>query len=627
MQEHTPQPTRALKVITRFLPFSRCILTALAFIAGLLVFTPNQGHSQATAEASLSLQILSEQDRDLYRRIFELQEAGDWPAADKLIAQVSDPLLIGHVKFQRYMHPTKYRSSFSELSRWMSNYAGHPGANRIYRLARKRQGSARTPKAPLPAVNNNGYSNGQPAAPKAKPKVTRSKSDKSALARFDSRFSREIWRNRPGRAEKRLWAFEAREIFSEPEFVKNLTTLAENYFFNGDDEKAYALASLAVEISSQPLTQANWIAGIAAWRSGICGGAIAHFSRLAQGATDDPWILSAGAFWTARSYIKCRQPDQVAHFLKIAARHKDTFYGLIAMRQLGMEPKFVWDPVPLTDRDYQTLASLEGVRRAIALAGIGEYSLADQELRLIWTRKQHHRPEDIIALAAKLDLPASQILIAKEVSQTTALPDSPFYPVPLWQPEGGYKIDRALMLGFMRQESHFLPRAHSGAGAYGLMQLMPSTASFISGDRSLRWSGKYKLLIPEVNMGISQTYMLKLFEDRVTDGNLLKFATAYNGGPGNLGRWENRIDYNDDPLLFIETIPYRETRNFIEKVIANMWIYRMRFGQPTPSLDAAAAGAWPVYEALDKEFYLAQKEPAAAALAQPAPEGTENAQN
>ena len=107
----------------------------------------------------------------------------------------------------------------------------------------------------------------------------------------------------------------------------------------------------------------------------------------------------------------------------------------------------------------------------------------------------------------------------------------------------------------------------------------------------------------------------------------MKFATAYNGGPGNLGRWENRIDYNDDPLLFIETIPYRETRNFIEKVIANMWIYRMRFGQPTPSLDAAAAGAWPVYEALDKEFNLAQKEPAMAALAQPAPEGTESAQN
>ncbi len=596
-------------------------------MAGFLVFTFEEGNSQEAVETPASFQILSEGDRDLYRRIFELQEAGDWPAADKLIAKVSDPLLIGHVMFQRYMHPTKYRSSFSELARWMKIYADHPGANRIYRLARKRQGNSSTPNSPVPVVDNNGYSNGQTATPTPKPRDTRSKSDKSALARFDSRFAREIWRNRPGRAEKRLWAFEKREIFSEPEFVKNLTTLAENYFFNGNDEKAYALASLAVEISSEPLTQANWIAGIAAWRSGICGGAIAHFSRLAQGATSDRWIRSAGAFWTARSYIKCREPDQVAHFLKIAASERDTFYGLIAMRQLGMEPGFVWDPVPLTDGGYQTLASLEGVKRAIALSGIGEYSLADQELRLIWTRKQHHRPEDIIALASRLDLPASQILIAEEISPGTALPDSPFFPVPLWQPEGGYKVDRALMLGFMRQESHFLPRAYSGAGAYGLMQLMPSTASFISGDRSLRWSGKYKLLIPEVNMRISQTYMLKLFEDRVTDGNLLKFATAYNGGPGNLGRWENRIEYNDDPLLFIETIPYRETRNFIEKVIANMWIYRIQFGQPIPSLDAVASGAWPVYEALDQEFDLPHQEPAVAAAALPAPEGTENAKN
>ena len=131
---------------------------------------------------------------------------------------------------------------------------------------------------------------------------------------------------------------------------------------------------------------------------------------------------------------------------------------------------------------------------------------------------------------------------------------------------------------------------------------MPATASFITGDRSLRWSGKYKLLIPEVNLSISQIYMLKLFRDEVTDGNLLKFATAYNGGPGNLGRWENYIQYNGDPLLFIESIPFRETRNFIEKVLANMWIYRIRFGQPTPSLDAAASGAWPVYERLDPEF-------------------------
>ncbi len=246
--------------------------------------------------------------------------------------------------------------------------------------------------------------------------------------------------------------------------------------------------------------------------------------------------------------------------------------------------------------------NIPGVKRAIALAQVGRYDLADEELRMVWNRRQYDDYKDIIALASRLDLPATQALLARGSDNPGELPDSAFFPVPKWQPEGGYRVDRALMLGFMKQESHFLPRAHSGAGAYGLMQLMPATASFITGDRSLRWSARYRLLIPEVNMSISQIYMLRLFQDQVTDGNLLKFATAYNGGPGNLGRWENRINYNQDPLLFIETIPFRETRNFIEKVFANMWIYRMQFNQPTPSLDAVASGAWPVYERLDPEF-------------------------
>jgi len=602
---------------------TRPVIAALA----ILFFMPSpEALSQETisTEAELPISILSAKDIDLYARIFDLTEKGDWNAADKLISQLSDKILIGHIRFQRYMHPTKYRSTFSELSRWMSVYADHPGAKRIYRLARKRQGSASRPKSPEPLINGNGYSNGTPP-PAKKAADTRKKADRKALARFDKRFDREIFRNRPGRAEKRLWAFEEREIFTPPEFIKNLTTLAENYFFTGNDDKAYALASLAVEMSPDPLTQANWIAAMAAWRRGACADAGVHFSRLAQGVTSDRWIQSAAAFWAARSYLKCKKPEEVTKFLKIAARHKETFYGLIAMRQLGVEPDFFWDDLPLALSDFEELYKLDHVKRAIALAEVSEYTLADQELRLVWTRKQYLKPENIIALAARLNLPASQILIAREIDEA-AMPDSHLFPVPLWEPEGGYTVDRALFFGFMRQESHFLPRARSSAGAMGLMQLMPSTASFIAKDRSLRWSSKYKLLEPEVNMTISQTYMLKLLAYEVTDGNLFKFATAYNGGPGNLGRWSNKINYNNDPLLFIETIPYRETRNFIEKVLANFWIYRLQFGQPTPSLDAVAAGAWPVYEALDHEIQLVY-DAATPEFTPPRQESTDNAGN
>ena len=77
-------------------------------------------------------------------------------------------------------------------------------------------------------------------------------------------------------------------------------------------------------------------------------------------------------------------------------------------------------------------------------------------------------------------------------------------------------------------------------------------------------------------------------------------AAAYNGGPGNLAKWKRRtLPYSKDPLMFIESIPARETRDFVERVLSNLWMYRERLGQATPSLDAIAAGELPLYKALD----------------------------
>lgn len=78
-------------------------------------------------------------------------------------------------------------------------------------------------------------------------------------------------------------------------------------------------------------------------------------------------------------------------------------------------------------------------------------------------------------------------------------------------------------------------------------------------------------------------------------------AAAWNGGPGNLNKWRRRVDDLDDSLFFIESLPARETRIFIERVLTNLWIYRNRLGQETPSLDAVASGAWPRYNAQGQE--------------------------
>ena len=83
--------------------------------------------------------------------------------------------------------------------------------------------------------------------------------------------------------------------------------------------------------------------------------------------------------------------------------------------------------------------------------------------------------------------------------------------------------------------------------------------------------------------------------DKVIKGNLFRMVTAWNAGPGNLNKWNRKVKYNNDPLLFIESLPSKETRIFVERVVANYWIYRGRFNQSTNTLSELAAGNWPIY--------------------------------
>jgi len=177
--------------------------------------------------------------------------------------------------------------------------------------------------------------------------------------------------------------------------------------------------------------------------------------------------------------------------------------------------------------------------------------------------------------------------------------DAAAYPLPKWKPTGGFRVDRALVYAVIRQESRFNPHAKSWAGARGLMQLMPSTARFVARGSGYRLAGRGRLYDPGLNLALGQRYLAMLLGDSNVNGDLFRLAAAWNGGPGNLQKWRRKTKHRDDPLLFIESIPSLETRIFIERLLANLWIYRDHMGQPTPSLDALAAGKWPVYTALD----------------------------
>ena len=172
------------------------------------------------------------------------------------------------------------------------------------------------------------------------------------------------------------------------------------------------------------------------------------------------------------------------------------------------------------------------------------------------------------------------------------------YPLPDWEPMGGWSIDRALLLAITKQESNFKTNAKSVAGANGLMQLMPGTAKLIARRNKVSMAD-IDISNPEHNMFLGQQFIVDLLAHPNIDNNIIKMLVAYNAGMGTLIKFESAFD-TYDPLLYIESFPAYETRGYIKRVMSNMWLYRARLNQPLTSMQELADGDWPLYNSEDE---------------------------
>ena len=545
-------------------------------------------------------ELLTLEDETRYRAIFGLQEAGQWRAADREIKQLNDRRLVGHVLAQRYLHPTKYRSKYHELRDWLAEYADHPDALRIYRLAlRRKPADAKAPRKPQ-GNNFTAIAEKNASTAKAyKSKKQRSRAQRKRVREIEAAIRARIRRGWPTGANRLLGQKEAQSLLDSVEIDRARASIASAYFYYGKDRDALALADAATDRSGPFVPLAHWAGGLAAWRLGLFDKAGGHFEALALAERVSVWDRTAGAYWAARVHLVNRRPDQVSRWLEIAADYPRTFYGLLARRALGLPTSFDWNAPPLAEDDIDLLLRHSACQRAIALIQVDRKLRAERELR----RVRPDGPEmahALIAVALQYSLPRLAMGVAAAVEDWNGLTyDAADFPIPDWLPEEGYSIDRALIFAFIRQESQFNAFAKSRAGARGVMQLMPRTASFIGRNRNLRGSGRYRLFEPEFNISLGQKYLTHLAEHEQIERDLFNLTAAYNGGPGNLAKWQRHTDYGEDPLLFIESLPARETRDFIERVLTNLWIYRDRLNQAKPSLDAIAAGEWPIYTSLD----------------------------
>ncbi|MEO1190553.1 MAG: lytic transglycosylase domain-containing protein [Pseudomonadota bacterium] len=549
--------------------------------------------------------VLSQGDVALYQRIFALQEAGRMAAADGEIEDLRDRRLMGHVLAARYLHPTAYRTSFGELTAWLERFGDHPQAARLHRLALKRQPEgAVTPREPLVSrVAVGGAALAERSTYRSD--TARTPAESRQIRSFERKVRGLIRKDELDDAETALKEDPDREALEPAELDQLRGSIARARYSDRDYKDAYKLASTAAKRSGTLVPATHWVAGLSAWRLKKWDAAAEHFSGVAESPQSSSWLAAGGAYWASRAHLRRRDPGSMSQWLNVAAGYPRSFYGLIAREALGLQLDFDFEGLELTRAEVQRLVADPSGGRALALLQVGQSEAARAELLQLSDWQRSALGEVLVALSNKAGMPGFAMTLARQLSDLQGESKSgrpllaALYPIPAWEPDGGFAVDRALVFAVMRQESAFDPEAVSHAGARGLMQLMPRTASYIGEDPRLRGSRQAALFDPGLNLRLGQDYLTYLMGHRGIGDNLFRVIAAYNAGPGSVLRWAELAGPEDDALLFIESLPYGETRAYIEKVLANYWIYRKRLGQEPLSLSAVAEGSWPHYRQLD----------------------------
>ena len=369
----------------------------------------------------------------------------------------------------------------------------------------------------------------------------------------------------------------------------------------GKSTTALRLAAQAAERSRDKTSMPDWVAGLAAFRLKRYQQAAKHFGLHSKSEHAGEWNASAGAFWAARAEARRGRSGAEREWLEIAAKYPFTFYGQLALGRLGKAIPAGKAAPPLQPSDIAEIQALSGGNRMLALVQVGQVRLADEELMQHLGSAPMPVVRAITAVAQAAGLTQSAMRGAFRIAHAEDQPSlHALYPMPNWQPSGGFAVDRALIWAFVRQESVFNPRATSVAGARGLMQLMPSTANYVAGRDRFQGPQRDKLYEPTLNLSLGQQYLQYLMGKDIVGDNLFRLAVAYNAGVGNLATWSRDGLLADDPLMFIEILPLLETRLFVERVIANYWIYRGLMGQARPSMTALLRGQWPRYRNQDR---------------------------
>ena len=523
---------------------------------------------------------LSAGERDAYREIFAAIRGERWSEAAARLDAMDEGPLHAIARGELYLAKNSPRVEAGPLIELLEAAPEIPQAAQLGRLAERRGVTDLPHIAPAQDLV---WAGSQPRRSRAS-----SVEGNAAARELETLVQPLIVEDQPAAAESLL--NERQAILTPEALTEYQQRIAWSYYLTGDDRAARRLADKARAGSGEWALHGEWVAGLASWRLDDCDTAADRFAAVGA-RSGDVELSAAGHYWAARADLMCGRAEHVQARLRSAAVHKETFYGLLAQTALGIRAEGASGVHNYADAEWKKIARQSNVRAAIALTEIGERRLADEVIRH-QAKISPSDHEELIHLASDLNLASTQFWLAHNAPRGARVNFAARYPAPDWRPTKGWRVDKALVFAHALQESNFRTEVVSPAGAQGLMQVRPGTAGDIARDRGEPFSREL-LNDPSHNIEFGQSYLEYLRDLSGTGGLLPKVIAAYNAGPAPIAEWNTRGMDQGDPLLYIESIPYWETRGYVPIVLRNYWVYEEKAGKEGSSRKALAQGMWP----------------------------------
>jgi soluble lytic murein transglycosylase len=358
--------------------------------------------------------------------------------------------------------------------------------------------------------------------------------------------------------------------------------LARYFLRQGHITTAYRFASQHGMSDGSSYVEAEWLAGWIALRSlNDAKSAQRHFANL-EGKVFTPISLARAAYWQGRAAEALGQKDRAQAAYLTAAAQNTTFYGQLAAERLAPAKRPPLPSTPtVTAEDKKAFNSNDLVKVVRALSEIGQ---ANEARRFLYRLTEDAPTEGQRVLAVALGAEIGHRELAVAMSRRAAMQGTQVmewaYPTPKGFVSPTGRPETALVLSIIRQESNFNAQAVSHAGARGLMQLMPATARHLAKKWKISHNPDDLTSNPAHNIRLGSGYLEETI-DRF-NGSYIMAVAGYNAGPGRPARWAQ--DYGDprrsveEAIDWIEMIPFNETRNYVQRVMESVAIFRAQLG-------------------------------------------------